>query len=170
MPRFGSSSALLILALYAAGVASAQSPSHRPDAGMRSGFETADAGPSSDADAARFLTQATFGPTLNEIAHLRSVGYQAWLSEQFALPVSTQSPYLDWVENLPSMPQGNNSVTDDTRLEVWTINALGTPDPSRGMAAPADQLRQRVAFALSEIFVVSNKNGTLAYQPWALAS
>ena len=47
---------------------------------------------------------------------------------------------------------------------------LGTPDPSRGMAVPGDQLRQRVAFALSEIFVVSNKNGTLAYQPWALAS
>ena len=164
MPRFGSSSALLILALCAAGVVGAQSPSHGPDAGMRSGFETADVGPSSDADAARFLTQATFGPALGEIAHLRSVGYQAWLNEQFALPVSTQIPYLDWVENLP------DSVTDDTRLEIWTINALGTPDPSRGMAAPADQLRQRVAFALSEIFVVSNKNGTLGYQPWALAS
>nr|HPG93884.1 DUF1800 family protein [Dokdonella sp.] len=40
----------------------------------------------------------------------------------------------------------------------------------RGLTAPGDQLRQRVAFALSEIFVVSNKNGTLAYQPWALSS
>lgn len=137
---------------------------------MHSGFEGMDAGPYSDADAARFLAQATFGPTLDGIAHLRSVGYQAWLNEQFALPASTQIPYLDWVENLPPLPIGNDSVTDDTRIEAWTINALGTPDPSRGMAAPADQLRQRVAFALSEIFVVSNKNGTLAYQPWALAS
>lgn len=170
MRRIRSSSALLILALCAAGMAGAQTPSHRPDAGMRSGFESADAGPSSDSDAARFLTQATFGPTLVEIAHLRNVGYQAWLNEQFALPASTQVPYLDWVENLPPLPIGANYVTDSTRLEAWAINALGTPDPSRGMAAPADQLRQRVAFALSEIFVVSNKNGTLAYQPWALAS
>ena len=165
-----SSRVLLILALSMTGIAAAQPPSHRPDAGMRSGFERADAGPSSDADAARFLTQATFGPTLADIAHLRSVGYQAWLNEQFARPVSTEIPYLDWVENLPSTPSGNNTVNDDTRLEIWTINALGTPDPSRGMAVPSDQLRQRVAFALSEIFVVSNKNGTLAYQPWALAS
>jgi len=147
-----------------------QSPSHRPDAGFRSGFEAAAVGPSSDADAARFLTQATFGPTFEDIAHLRAIGYQAWLDEQFARPVSTEVPYLDSVETLPAVPEGNNSVTDSTRLEIWTINALGTPDPSRGMAVPGDQLRQRMAFALSEIFVVSNKNGTLAYQPWALAS
>ena len=98
-----------MLALSAASMASAQGPSHRPDAGMRSGFETADAGPSSDTDAARFLTQATFGPTLDGIAHLRSVGYQAWLNEQFAKPVSTEVPYLDWVENLPPLPIGNNT-------------------------------------------------------------
>ncbi len=137
---------------------------------MRSGFEAANAGPYHDADAARFLTQATFGPTFEDIAHLRAIGYQAWLDEQFARPLSTEVPYLDWVETLPPTPEGNNNVTDHTRLETWTINALGTPDPSRGMAVPGDQLRQRVAFALSEIFVVSSKNGTLTYQPWALAS
>lgn len=137
---------------------------------MRSGFEAANAGPYHDADAASFLTQATFGPTFEDIAHLRAIGYQAWLDEQFARPLSTEVPYLDWVETLPPTPEGNNNVTDHTRLETWTINALGTPDPSRGMAVPGDQLRQRVAFALSEIFVVSSKNGTLTYQPWALAS
>ncbi|MBN8481858.1 MAG: DUF1800 domain-containing protein [Xanthomonadales bacterium] len=144
---------------------SATAQSHRPDAMLRQGFEAADAGPDTDAAAARFLGQATFGPNAEDIAHLRAVGYRAWLDEQFAQPVSTQIPYLDWVNGIP----GNN-VTDDTRLEAWTINALGTPDPSRGMAAPTDQLRQRMAFALSEIFVVSSKNGTLLYQPWALAS
>ena len=64
-------------------------------------------------------------------------------------------------------------LSDDTRLEIWTINSVGTPDPSRGgypNNAPTDALRQRVAMALSEIFVVSNSNGTLAYEPWALAS
>lgn len=152
---------LMLLAMTT--LATAQS--HRPDTIMRYGFESAAAGPFSDEEAARFLAQATFGPTLEDIAHLRAIGYGAWLDEQFAQPAATQIPYLDWVNTIP-----DNNVTDDTRLEIWTINALGTPDPSRGMARPSDQLRQRMAFALSEIFVVSSKNGTLLYQPWALAS
>lgn len=147
----------------------AQPLGHRPDEGFGHGFEPVAAGPFTDNAAARFLTQATFGPTLADIAHLRNIGYSAWLSEQFVAPVSTQVPYLDWVADLPSTPPGNNYVTDDTRLEIWSINSTGTPDPSRGMVVPTDQLRQRVAFALSEIFVVSNKNGTLLYQPWSLA-
>lgn len=158
------------LALCASSLAVAQTSSHRPDALLSHGFEDVADGPFTDNAAARFLTQATFGPTLEDIAHLRAIGYRAWLDEQFAEPVSTQEPYLNWVSGLPSVPEGNNHVTDDTRLEIWAINAVGTPDPSRGMQIPGDALRQRVAFALSEIFVVSNKNGTLAYQPWALAS
>ena len=133
-------------------------------------FETTEGFPVDDAAAARFLAQATFGPTTAAIAHLRDIGYAAWLDEQFAAPASTQVPYLDWVEALPSQPEGNNHVTDDTRVEIWTINAVGTPDPSRAGRVPTDQLRQRVAFALSEVFVVSSSNGTLTYQPWALAS
>jgi hypothetical protein len=31
---------------------------------------------------ARFLAQATFGPTSADIAHLKAIGYQAWLAEQ----------------------------------------------------------------------------------------
>ncbi len=157
--------AICALGLGIAMEATAQSTSHRPDALLAHGFEQAADGPFADAAAARFLAQATFGPTLDGIAHLRAIGYRAWLDEQFAQPRSTQVPYLDWVEGLP-----DNHVTDDTRMEIWSINAVGTPDPSRGMLVPSDQLRQRVAFALSEIFVVSSKNGTLTYQPWALAS
>ncbi|HJU40648.1 MAG TPA: DUF1800 family protein [Tahibacter sp.] len=142
--------------------------SHRPDAMLSQGFEAPGAGPVTDAAAARFLAQATFGPTQDDIAHLRSVGYAAWLTEQFAAPVSTSEPYLDWVGALPTEPE--NYVTDDTRLEIWAILAVGTPDPSRANRIATDQLRQRVAFALSEIFVVSSENGTLAYSPWSLAS
>ncbi len=161
---------LMLFVLGLPTCAVAQGLSHWPDAGMRSGFEAADVGPYKDADAARFLTQATFGPTLEDIAHLRAVGYRNWLNEQFAAPVATQVPYLNWVEGLPPNPDGNNTVNDHTRMETWSINSVGTPDPSRGMVIPTDQLRQRMAFALSEIFVVSSKNGTLTYEPWALAS
>ena len=146
--------------------APAQQLSHWPDAMLHDGFEGAAAGPFTDADAARFLAQATFGPTTADIANVRSLGYQGWLTQQFAAPASLQVPYLNWVEGLAS----DNSVTDDTRMQIWGINAVGTPDPSRSGAVPTDQLRQRVAFALSEIFVVSNSNGTLAYEPWCLAS
>ena len=153
--------ALLLAGALTSGAACAQ-------ALFEDGFESPADWPQSDAEAARFLAQATFGPTLADIAHLRQVGYRAWLDEQFAAPVSTQVPYLNWVAVQPEQPDGN-AVTDGTRLEIWTINALGTPDPSRGHVAPTDQLRQRVAFAWSQIFVVSALNGTLTYEPWALA-
>jgi len=155
--------------VLAVAAASAQQLSHSPDTGFHDGFEGATAGPFNDADAARFLAQATFGPTATEIAYLRAFGYQGWLDLQFTAPASTQVSYLTWVQGLPA----DNDVTDDTRLQIWTINSVGTPDPSRvgyPSNAPTDQLRQRVAFALSEIFVVSNSNGTLDYEPWALAS
>src|SRR5690606_37744750 len=49
----------------------------------------------SDAAAARFLAQATFGPTLEDIERVRKVGYRTWLDEQFALPASYEIDYLD---------------------------------------------------------------------------
>ena len=151
--------------ILTAAAAIAQSPGHKPDAIWFDAFEAPDQGPRRDIDAARFLAQATFGPTTAEIARVRSLGYRAWLDQQFLEPVSTSEPYLDWVASLPP-----NDVTDDARLEIWAINAAGLPDPSRAQRVPTDLLRQRVAFALSQIFVVSNANGTLNYQPWALAS
>ena len=159
----------VVLALIAASlsaVAVAQTPSHLPDGSMHDGFDGIAGGPSFDSDASRFLAQATFGPTSESIAHLRDVGYDAWLSEQFARQASREVQYIDWVA--ASFP--DEYISDDTRLEIWTINSAGTPDPSTAGSVPTDQLRQRVALALSEIFVVSNSNGTLAYQPWALAS
>jgi uncharacterized protein (DUF1800 family) len=162
--RFGLA---VVLATFC-GIAAAQSASHRPDSAFRDSFDGT-SGPAFDADAARFLAQATFGPTSDGIAHLRDVGYGGWLNEQFAAPASTETQYLDWV----SATWPDEYLFDDTRIEIWTINSVGAPDPSRAgypANAATDQLRQRVALALSEIFVVSNSNGTLAYQPWSLAS
>ncbi|HEY6546180.1 MAG TPA: DUF1800 family protein [Dokdonella sp.] len=157
-----------MFALVAPMQARAQGASHWPDAAFHDGFEGLAAGPATDAEAARFLAQATFGPTAADIVHLRIVGYEGWLATHFERPVSLQVPYMDWVR-----AASPDSVTDGVRFEAWSVHAAGTADPSRPgypINAYDDQLRQRVAFALSEIFVVSNKNGTLAYQPWALAS
>ena len=161
--RWGLPSLLGVVLSFAA---SAQTLSHGSDSQLHDGFDGIAGGPSFDADAVRFLAQATFGPTADDIAHLRSLGYTGWLNEQFAASASKETPYLDWV--LATFP--DEYISDDTRLEIWTINSVGTPDPSRGGFVPTDALRQRIAMALSEIFVVSNSNGTLSYEPWALAS
>lgn len=108
--------------------------------------------PQSDAEAARFLTQATFGPTEADIQHLRSVGYNAWLNEQFALPPSYQVPYLDYVDSL------GEPVYHNARMEAWWMHAVQAPD----------QLRQRIAYALSQIFVISDQSDAIG-GPYAVA-
>lgn len=114
------------------------------------GFEAFDVA-RNDAEAARFLTQATFGPTPDEIAHLRSLsGYAAWIDEQLAAPPSYLVPYLNHIDSL------GEPVYNNARLEIWWQNALLAPD----------QLRQRVAFALSQIFVVSEASDVI-HSPYA---
>lgn len=155
------------LLLAAPLLASAQTLSHRPAAMLQSGFEEASEGPHSDAEAARFLTQASFGATLDDIHALRRLGYVAWLDAQFAAAPSLQVPFLSWVA---SQPAGQNAVTPTQRLESWFINALGLFDPSQPLTQHEDVLRQRVALALSEIFVVSDERSMLSEVPWATAS
>lgn len=86
-------------------------------------------------DAVRFLERASWGPSPDAIAHLQAIGRQAWLNEQFAMP----SPN-------PVFPPPA-ALTDGP-------GAIQTHFFTRALNDP-DQLRQRVAFALSEIFVVS---------------
>lgn len=101
------------------------------------------------ADAARFLTQATFGPTMAEINHTVGMAYATWIDEQFRRPTSLQLPKL---QALTTSPQQSD------RVDAWWQNVINGED----------QLRQRVAFALSEIFVVSDRE-TLSNRPEALA-
>ncbi|MEM9305051.1 MAG: hypothetical protein AAGE01_23275, partial [Pseudomonadota bacterium] len=51
-----------------------------------SGFERDEGqvAPLTEFEAARFLTQATFGPTVEEIERLQAMGIDAWLDEQLA--------------------------------------------------------------------------------------
>ncbi|MEZ5463814.1 MAG: DUF1800 domain-containing protein [Lysobacteraceae bacterium] len=103
-----------------------------------------------DGDAARFLTQSTFGVTLDGISHLRAIGNEAWINEQMALPATLHMPQL-----LPSNEAGD--FYNVARQEVWFKTALHADD----------QLRQRMAFALSEILVIS-ENGVLAPQMFSV--
>lgn len=95
--------------------------------------------------AARLLDQASFGPTDSTIEHVEQVGLQGYLNEQFA-----DSPTY-----LPALPASVPSQCAPEAISTacvrsnWFHNAL--------MAN--DQLRQRVALALSEIWVASSYNG-----------
>lgn len=96
-------------------------------------------GPLSDAEAFRLLEQTTFGAQLADIEHAGRIGPESWINEQmqkpanFMLPLLRQYPSDRWNEH----------------VNVWWRNAIKADD----------QLRQRVAFALSEIIVVSGRGG-----------
>ncbi len=98
--------------------------------------------PTSDADAFRFLTQTTFGPTAGDVARVKAIGYDNWIDEQFAMHL--QSTHLQAAQAIADTRHESFPGPMDVNYSWWT-HAL--KDPA--------QLRQRVAFALSEIFVVS---------------
>jgi len=102
---------------------------------------------SADANGAvRFLTQATFGASSNDIASVQSLGYAGWIANQFSLPVTHALPVV--VANKSADP--SNPWPSSDWFNTWWRNSVTAPD----------QLRQRVAFALSEIMVASEA-GTL---------
>jgi uncharacterized protein (DUF1800 family) len=130
---------------------------------MRDGFETPALAITSDAQAARFLDQATYGGRPADIAALRALGYEAWLAQQQAAAISLQLPYLHWAA-------ADEGIYQSQRIEAFFIHAAQLADPSSPGHAHADQLRQRMAFALSQLLVVSDNNAELADNGYALAS
>jgi uncharacterized protein (DUF1800 family) len=98
------------------------------------------------ATASRLLTQGTFGPTLNTISSVSAQSYDTWFAAQAAA-----APSL----NYPSLPN-----KDVNWAPIWMANVVQGPD----------QLRQRVAFALSQIMVVSNNSQTTAAQNQMIAN
>lgn len=150
----------VVLALTAALPAVAASPDRLPGPMFHDGMEDLLSGPFTNEDAARFLAQATFGPTDADIARLRSLRYAGWLAEQYAATPSSKLGYHDWVAD--TLSESTGSIT---LREAWFLGALGGPDPANNLVIHTDQLRQRVAFALSEIFVISDQNTLLNQFP-----
>ncbi len=95
--------------------------------------------PASVSASARLLDEASFGPTQNTIAQVQAIGLSAYISQQIATPTTllpqTPATLPTWAVNNPSFYNDDN----------WWCNLVES----------RDQLRQRVAFALSEIFVIS---------------
>jgi uncharacterized protein (DUF1800 family) len=107
--------------------------------------------PASRNAAARFLAQATFGPVDADIDRLMAIGYTAWIDEQFAMPAS--GAHQAFFETLAN---GN----DKEVVAAFWKNAL----------TGQDQLRLRMAYALSQIFVVSLEDGDVDNYDRAVAA
>ena len=96
----------------------------------------------SAAQASRFLAQASIGATRSEIARVQSLGYAAWLAEQFALP--QQGTRWDWL-----VSKGFDAATNKNGEAGFDASAW------RKLIASPDTLRQRVTLALSEVVVTA---------------
>ena len=105
---------------------------------------------SDDQLASRFLAQATFGPTPEAIAALRTAGYDynAWIDLEVAKTPSYSAPLVT------------------AALASGGITAIGNAQNRRArnqvMIGGSDQLRQRVAYSLSQIFVISDINTAIS--------
>jgi uncharacterized protein (DUF1800 family) len=104
--------------------------------------------PVSKAQAFQLLNQASFGATEAAAQQVMSIGTEAWIDAQLRQPPSLQLPHL---LALPR-PALLFELQPD-RVDIWFRNVLHGND----------QLRQRVAFALSEIFVVSQKGALIDF-------
>jgi Protein of unknown function (DUF1800) len=106
---------------------------------------TADAQPN-PGNIVRFLEQATFGPTPLLIAHLEQVGIEAYLDTQRTAPM-TDYPELEfWPQTRPA------GCTADCQRDNYTYYQLQRHFFTNALYGE-DQLRQRIAFALSQILV-----------------
>ena len=104
------------------------------------------------AQAARLLDQATFGPRLTDIQHVQTVGLDAYITEQL-----TAAPTLLPAITVPPPTLCTTNLIPCEQSEWWQAALTAN-----------DQLRQRVAFALSELFVIStnsvNSNAVITFQ------
>jgi uncharacterized protein (DUF1800 family) len=103
--------------------------------------------------AARFLDQATWGPTPAAITELQRLGISGWLTAEFAANSS----------DLPDQPVLNASGKSNNDLRPVEQALI------QNAVTGSDQLRQRVAFILSQIWVVSAESGVApayAYPPY----
>ncbi len=100
--------------------------------------------PAVDAEAAQFLTRSQLATSTTEITRLKDIGYVAWLNAEIAKPVSETA--VAAYQRLGGEDFANRdyfSIGFHTQV-MW-----------QQFLDSNDQLRKRVAFALSEYFVVS---------------
>jgi uncharacterized protein (DUF1800 family) len=108
-------------------------------------------------EAARFLAQATMGTSRADIQRVQTVGYAAWLDEQFAMARDTT--HWDWLVANGFNVADNSSNTRGFDPVMW-----------RQFIAGADQLRQRVGLSLLDFLVISVDSSASSWRQFASAA
>jgi uncharacterized protein (DUF1800 family) len=118
--------------------------------------------------ASRFLMQASFGPTLEDIQQVQQLGFEGWLNDQMAKPATLHSTYARAITADLFGPQTDLSYSYGEDKTFLFGNNTSTSF-ARAAIGGEDQLRQRVAFALSQILVTSRRDANLENQVLGLA-
>ena len=118
--------------------------------------------PANALEAARFLTQTTFGPTGTDADTnpVMKFGYAGWIDRQFALPATSHRAYWEAADAAIRLVTPSASANQEQVWESFWQQALNGPD----------QMRQRAVFALSQIFVISALDGAVGNEPRAMAA
>ncbi|MCW1925344.1 DUF1800 family protein [Luteolibacter arcticus] len=94
--------------------------------------------------ASRFLQQATFGASSADITALTGLAsFDEWIDDEFEKQATRHLPYVEQFRNVSN--PNNNTYPGTLSFNSWWKNSI----------QGEDQLRQRIAFALSEIMVIS---------------
>ena len=134
-----------------------------PAAPPPAAIAAAAAKPATRNEAARFLAQATFGATDSDVDRVMSLGYAAWIDEQLAMPATSHRAW--WEARNAEITAASTATPpatagQDQVLESFWRQALTGPD----------QLRQRMAYALSQIMVVSMVDSSVANDTRSMAA
>jgi uncharacterized protein (DUF1800 family) len=121
--------------------------------------------------AARFLIQASYGPNSSltpnalppNVEALMNQGFPAWIEQQFTLPLGYLQPYADW-----RIATNQSLYFHDKPAAYWNRILGNRIHPGAPLVTTPDHLRQRMAFALSQIFVISDKEDGLMLMPQAM--
>jgi uncharacterized protein (DUF1800 family) len=116
--------------------------------------------PATDGEAARFILKASLAATEPEIADIRSVGFVAWLDKQMDIPISQTG--VAWLSS-----RGYDKVTVD---EYYNQNQFADYMVWNQLIASPDPVRKRLAYALSQFFVVSTNGIEIQWQSNAVAA
>jgi uncharacterized protein (DUF1800 family) len=116
--------------------------------------------PPTRADAARFLSQASMGPTESDIDRVVSLGYRGWVDEQLARPATSHRSFWETRDAaIRTATPGSTAGTDQVIESFWKQAVTGE-----------DQLRQRMVWALAQIFVISMADDAVGQNPRAVAA
>ena len=113
------------------------------------------AAPETKSESYRFFKQATFGATGLQAENLLIDGYERWINQQFVTAPSSMRAQIDLRLRLD--PEAS-ARADWVYEAFWTNVANGN-----------DQLRQRVTYALSQIFVISMRDASVGKYPRGVA-